>query len=66
MRALFVGRPSPAKWELAVPSVDCVVKVGGLTFSYINYDGEDSRMLFSLIKDFDKGYLLQLNLPSGM
>lgn len=27
--------------------------VGGLTFSYINYDGEDSRMLFSLIKDFD-------------
>lgn len=27
--------------------------VGGLTFSYINYDGEDNRMLFSLIKDFD-------------
>ena len=27
--------------------------VGGLTFSYVNYDGEDSRMLFSLLKDFD-------------
>lgn len=27
--------------------------VGGLTFSYVNFDGEDSRLLFSLLKDFD-------------
>ena len=26
---------------------------GGLTFSYVNYDSDDSRLLFSMLKDFD-------------
>ena len=27
--------------------------IGGVTFSYINYDSDDSRLLFSLFEDFD-------------
>ena len=27
--------------------------IGGLTFSYVNYDSDDSRLLFSVLKDFD-------------
>ena len=27
--------------------------IGGLTFSYVNYDSDDSRLLFSMLKDFD-------------
>lgn len=27
--------------------------IGGLTFSYINFDSQDSRLLFSILKDFD-------------
>jgi hypothetical protein len=30
--------------------------IGGLTFSYINFDSDDSRLLFSLLKDFDCGF----------
>ena len=29
--------------------------IGGLTFSYVNYDSDDSRLLFSMLKDFDLG-----------
>lgn len=27
--------------------------IGGLTFSYINFDSDDSRLLYSILKDFD-------------
>ena len=27
--------------------------IGGLTFSYVNYDSDDSRLLFSMLKDFE-------------
>lgn len=27
--------------------------IGGLTFSYISFDSDDSRLLFSILKDFD-------------
>ena len=27
--------------------------IGGLTFSYVNFDSDDSRLLFSMLKDFD-------------
>mgnify|MGYP000842104732 CR=1 FL=1 len=27
--------------------------MGGLTFSYVNFDSDDSRLLFSILKDFD-------------
>lgn len=27
--------------------------IGGLTFSYINFDSDDSRLMFSMLKDFD-------------
>ena len=27
--------------------------IGGLTFSYVNFDSDDSKLLFSILKDFD-------------
>ena len=51
--------------------------MGGLTFSYVNFDSDDSRLLFSILKDFDcnfktfsvnpfVGYALADNLIVGM
>lgn len=51
--------------------------IGGLTFSYVNFDSDDSQLLFSMLKDFDcnfrtfsikpfLGYALRDNLVIGM
>lgn len=51
--------------------------IGGLTFSYVNFDSDDSQLLFSMLKDFDCnfrtfsikpfwGYALRDNLVIGM
>lgn len=51
--------------------------IGGLTFSYVNFDSEDSRLLYSLLKDFDCnfrtfsikpfwGYAIRDNVVVGM
>ena len=51
--------------------------IGGLTFSYVNFDSDDSRLLFSILKDFDCnfrtfsvkpfwGYAIRDNLVVGM
>lgn len=51
--------------------------IGGLTFSYINFDSDDSRLLYSLLKDFDCnfrtfsvkpffGYAIRDNMVIGM
>lgn len=51
--------------------------IGGLTFSYVNFDSDDSSLLFSILKDFDcnfrtlsvkpfVGYAIRDNLVVGM
>lgn len=51
--------------------------IGGLTFSYVNFDSDDSRLLFSMLKDFDcnfkmfsvkpfVGYAVKDNVVVGM
>lgn len=51
--------------------------IGGLTFSYVNFDSDDSSLLFSILKDFDCnfrtfsvkpfwGYAIRDNLVVGM